>query len=78
MLILYTDRYNETDATIDFYLENGTGYVFSGGLTRRFEWSRGDDGFTMTEEDGSPLTLATGRVYLCVVGAHFEDELTIG
>ncbi|MBQ9415045.1 MAG: DUF3048 domain-containing protein [Clostridia bacterium] len=78
IIILYTDRFEESDITIDFYLQSGTGYVFSKGLTRQFEWERTDDGFIMTEESGGKLTLTPGRVYLCVVATHFEDDLSRG
>ncbi len=76
VLVLYSDKFWENDTTIDFYLQNGTGYVFSGGTMRRFNWSRSSDGFTMTEEDGSQLTLAEGKVYMCVAATEYESNLS--
>lgn len=76
VLVLYTDQYWENDTTIDFYLQSGEGYAFSGGVMRRFDWSRDESGFTMTEKDGGKLALAEGKVYLCVVSsAHSSDIL---
>ncbi len=76
VLVLYTDKFWENDTTIDFYLQNGKGYVFSNGTERRFDWSRGADGFVMTEEDGTQLTLATGKVYMCVVASEYESAMS--
>ena len=75
MLVLYSDKYWENDTTIDFYFQSGEGYVFSNGVMRRFNWTRDDSGFTMTEEDGTKLTLAEGKVYLCVASTSYESGL---
>lgn len=76
VLVLYTDQYWENDTTIDFYLQSGEGYVFSKGVMRRFDWTRSADGFTMNEKDGSTLTIGEGKVYLCVVSAGYESEIS--
>lgn len=76
VLVLYTDKFWENDTTIDFYMQSGTGYVFSGGTMRRFNWSRSSDGFTMTEEDGTQLTLAAGKVYMCVAATEYEASIS--
>lgn len=76
VLVLYTDKYWENDTTIDFYLQNGEGYVFSNGVMRRFDWSRDASGFTMTEKDGSKLTIGEGKVYLCVVASSYSSDIS--
>ncbi len=76
ILVLYTDKFWETEETLDFYLRTGTGTLFSSGFTRPFEWNRSDSGFSMTEEDGSPLTLSEGRIYLCVVSMEYDGTLS--
>lgn len=78
ILVLYTDKFWETEETIDFYLQSGTGYVFSQGKTRQFEWTRSGDGFIMTEQNGDKLALSEGRVYLCVVSSEYEGSLSYG
>lgn len=75
VIVLYTDKYWENDTTIDFYLQSGEGYVFSDGVMRRFDWTRDSGGFTMTEKDGSMLTLAEGKVYLCVAATGYESDI---
>lgn len=76
VLVLYSNMFWENDTTIDFYLSEGEGYLFSDGKMRRFDWSRDDDGFTMTEKDGSKLTLAEGKVYMCVASTGYESDLS--
>lgn len=78
VIVLYTDKYWENNTTIDFYLQSGTGYVFSDGVMRTFNWSRSTSGFTMTEHDGSQLTIAAGKVYLCLVSSGYEYNLSYG
>ncbi len=75
VLVLCSDKFWETEQTIDFYLQSGLGYVFSGGTMRRFNWSRDSAGFHMTENDGSQLTLNTGKTYLCVVASDYQDGI---
>ncbi|MBE6763558.1 MAG: DUF3048 domain-containing protein [Ruminococcaceae bacterium] len=76
VLVLYTDKYWENDTTIDFYLQSGEGYVFSDGKMRRFDWTRSEGGFTMTEKDGSKLTIAQGKVYLCVAASGYSSDIS--
>ena len=75
VIVLYSDKFWETDTTIDFYLQSGLGYVFSGGTMRRFNWSRDSAGFRMTENDGTTLTLNTGKTYLCVVATDYQSDI---
>ena len=76
VLVLYTDKYQETNDTIDFYLQSGEGYVFSAGVMRRFDWTRDESGFTMTEKDGGKLTLAEGKIYMCVVASGYSSDIS--
>lgn len=76
VIVLYTDMFYESSETIDYYMQSGKGYVFSGGVMRRFDWSRNDNGFTMTEENGTKLTLAEGKVYLCVASTSYAGSLS--
>lgn len=78
VIVLYSDKYWENNTTIDFYLSGGEGYVFSDGVMRRFDWTRSTNGFTMTEKDGSQLTIAEGKVYLCLVASGYEYSLAYG
>lgn len=76
VLLLYSDKIWENETTIDFALQSGTGYVFSNGSMRRFNWTRDANGFTMTETDGTTLVMATGKTYMCVVDTEYEGSLT--
>ncbi len=76
VLVLYTDKYWENDTTIDFYMQSGEGYVFSDGVMRRFDWTRSASGFTMTEKDGSKLSIGEGKVYLCVAASGYSSEIS--
>jgi len=76
VLVLYSDKIWENDTTIDFYLQSGQGYVFSGGTMRRFDWSRDSEGFHMKETDGTQLTLKTGKTYMCIVATEFESAMS--
>ncbi len=76
VIVLYTDKIMENDLTHDFALGYGEGYVFCDGVMRRFDWSRDGDGFTMTEKDGTKLTLAQGKVYMCVAATEFAGNIT--
>lgn len=76
VIVLYTDMFYESNDTIDYYMQSGKGYVFSAGVMRRFDWTRDNDGFVMNEEDGTKLTLAEGKVYLCVASTSYADSLS--
>ena len=76
VVVLFSDKYWENDTTIDFYLQNGTGYVFSAGTMRRFDWSRDSEGFHMSESDGTQLALNTGKTYMCIVATEYESAMT--
>ena len=76
VLVMYSDKVAESDETFDYTLFSGKGYVFSAGVMRRFNWTRDANGFTMTEEDGTQLTLAEGKVYLCLASTGVESALS--
>ncbi len=67
VLVLYDAKYWENNTTINFSLKSGNGQLCSGGSTRPIRWSRTANGFTFTEEDGSPMQVHTGKTYICLV-----------
>lgn len=66
VIIMYDTRFSEDDSHISFKLESGKGVLVSGGTSRNIRWSRTDEALHFTEEDGTPLTVATGKTYVCL------------
>ena len=70
VIVMYDSFFQEIDSapiTYSFTLERGSGYLYSSGTGRAIQWSRTADGLRYTEEDGSPLTVAPGKTYVCLV-----------
>lgn len=66
VIILYDARFWEDSGHISFPLSGGKGVLVSGGTSRNIRWSRTDKALKFTEEDGSPLTVAKGKTYVCL------------
>ncbi len=70
VIIMFDNRFTDAaDANrIDFTLESGTGTLASGGTCRPISWKRTNSGLQYFESDGTtPLTVATGKTYVCLV-----------
>ncbi|MGI6264581.1 MAG: DUF3048 domain-containing protein [Acutalibacteraceae bacterium] len=83
VIILYdSSRYVEQTSTwgaaiYGYEMSSGSGWLLSGGTARAIGWSRSDSGLDFTEEDGTPLTVATGRSYLCFVYSGYSQSTVI-
>ena len=66
VIIMYDTRFAEDSSHISFKLESGKGVLVSGGTSRNIRWSRTDKALKFTEEDGTPLTVAAGKTYVCL------------
>ncbi len=80
VIVMYATRFVElvTSTSIyDFELDSGVGKVLSCGTVREIKWTRNADGLTFTEADGTPLTVAEGQTYLCLIDSSRMDQTVI-
>lgn len=81
VVILYAEKSVETvgakATTYDFSTGNGKGYVISGGKMRSIKFTLQNDGFTLLEEDGSPVKLSVGKTYMCLSDQTLVDKLVV-
>lgn len=70
VIVMYDTKYTEDQYEkgyhISFTLSSGVGVLVSGGKSRSIKWSRTNDQLTFTESDGTPLTVAKGKTYVCL------------
>ena len=60
-----------------YNMSGGSGQIMSGGTVRNIRWSRTDSGLSFAESDGSALTVAKGRTYLCFASTGYKDDMII-
>ncbi len=81
VVILYAQKNVESvtakTTTYDFATGNGKGYMFTGGKMRPIKFTLQADGFTLTEEDGSPVKFAVGKTYMCLSDQNLADKLVV-
>lgn len=66
-----TTRYN-------FDLDSGEGLLASGGTARPIRWKRTNSQLSYYEADGTtPLTVATGKTYICLTSATLRSRTTL-
>lgn len=78
VLVLYDTKYTENAYTINFNLKGGSGLLVSGGASRPVSWSRSSSKLSITEKDGSPAKMATGKTYICLVSKGNEGNTKVG
>lgn len=66
VIVMYDTRFDEDGSHISFTLSSGNGLLVSGGTSREIRWSRTDSQLSFTEADGTPLTVAAGKTYICL------------
>lgn len=74
IIVCYARKSMENKKTCDFAMEDGTGYVISGGTYRNIKYSITNDGVSFKEEDGKDLTVATGKSYICIVNSAYRGD----
>ena len=79
VIIMYDNRFTDAaDANrIDFTLEKGSGTLASGGTCRAIRWERTNNGLKYYENDGSPLTVATGKTFVCLASNTLRSGTVI-
>ena len=77
VIIMYDTRFDEDASHISFQLNAGNGTLVSGGTSRSVKWKRTDSGLSFTETDGTPLTVATGKTYICLTSATLASQTVL-
>lgn len=77
VIIMYDTRFSEDSAHISFRLDAGSGTLISGGTSRAIKWKRTDSALSFTETDGTPLTVATGKTYLCLTSSTLASKTVL-
>ena len=63
----------------DFELTSGSGLLASGGTSRPVRWSLAGGQLSYYEEDGvTPLTVATGKTFVCLASDTLRGRTTVG
>ncbi len=80
VVVLYAEKQVEQKTakttTYDFSTGNGKGYMISGGTMRPIKFTLQNDGFTLTEEDGSPVKFAVGKTYMCLADQNLAGNFS--
>ncbi len=61
----------------DYELKSGEGLLASGATSRPIKWSRTNDQLTYTEMDGTPLTVAEGKTFICLTSKDYKGSTTV-
>ncbi len=77
VIVMYDQRYQEDSGHISFKLESGKGLLVSGGTSREINWSRTNNQLSFFETDGTPLTVAKGKTYVCLTSAQLESRTVL-
>lgn len=75
---MYTDSKGHQTPRYDFDLKSGSGLLASGGTSRPIHWERSAGGLQFWEEDGTtPLTVATGKTFICLASDTLKSRTSI-
>ena len=77
VVVLYARKYMENATTCDFDFDAGDGVLISGGVSRPMSYTWSTSALSFTEEDGTPLQVATGKTYICIVNTALEDDTVL-
>ncbi len=87
VIVMFDHRYVEqvenkadggTLTRYDFTLDNGSGYLASGGTAREIKWKRTNDQLSFFESDGTtPLTVAVGKTFVCLASDTLKNKTKI-
>lgn len=80
VIVMYDHRFvDPNDANrYDFDLKSGSGILVSGGTSREIRWVRDNSGLHYYENDGTtPLTVATGKTYVCLASDTLKGRTRI-
>lgn len=76
VIVIYTTQTRHSNGIHQYYesLGTGKGYAAINGQIVPITWTREElrDSYTYTLEDGSPLTLETGKTYIAMVGIKHD------
>ncbi len=75
VLVLYAEKYMETDTHCNFREGSGTAYLMSGGTARKITFNRTADSLSFTELDGTAAKFAEGKIYMVLAEKSLESKL---
>lgn len=76
VVVMYDNKYKESEQCIGFTLESGEGILCSGGTVRNIQWKRTESGLSFTE-NGKDATFLTGKTYICLVSDGLKNGTVI-
>lgn len=76
VLVMYAEKYMETEAHCNFREGTGTAYLMSGGTARKIHFTRTADSLSFTELDGTSAKFAEGKIYMVLADKTLESKLT--
>lgn len=75
---VYTSSSGGKSNRYDFDLVAGSGVLASGGTSRNIRWKRTNDQLSFFESDNStPLTVATGKTFICLVSDTLKGRTSM-
>lgn len=77
VLVMYAEKYMENSLTCNFKTASGSGLLVSGGTSRPVKYVCTKDQFAFQEEDGSALTVAPGKTYICLVNSKLKSKTVL-
>ena len=77
VVVLYASKYMENSTTCDFDFSAGDGVLIRGGTSRPMSYTWSTSALSFTEEDGTPLEVATGKTYICIVNTALEEDTVL-
>lgn len=73
VIVMFASRFKEDASHVTFELDNGSGLLLTGGTAREIKWTRTDSQLSYRETDGTPLTVATGKTYICLCSSAYRS-----
>ena len=77
VLVVFAERFKESNKHIGFKEGSGTAYLFSGGTFRKLNFARTNDCLTLTEQDGTPAVFAEGKTYMILAEKSLESKVVM-
>ncbi len=76
ILVVYGEKYMESEETCNFREGDGNAYLISGGTARKLNFTRTDDSLTFSELDGSSAKFAQGKIYMVLADKTLESKIS--
>lgn len=77
VILMYDERFYETNVHIGFTLESGRGVLLTGGTSQTIGWKRTADALSFQKADGSALSVNPGKTYLVLLSKANESATVL-